>query len=398
MSNKFLKTSNNFFDTVSTHIEFGSGKLNNLYEFLPDAKKALIVTTNGKSVKRNGYLDKLIGNLDKKSMEYVLFDEIEPNPLNTTVDKGADIAKEENCDIIIAIGGGSAMDASKAIALATNNPGKLWDYVQFGTGGKKTPENKALPLIAIPTTAGTGSEADIGAVISNNETKEKTAIFGEDLFPILSIIDPELMVSVPEKYTAFQGFDAISHSLEGYINGIVNMYSDMYALEAIRNIHEYLPKAVNNGNDIEAREKVAFGSYLSGLVMSVGNTSSLHSLEHALSAYHHNLPHGLGLILLSKAYFTFLIKKHVCDDRFTKLAKVMGIEDSEDPMDFITALDQFHKDIKVDKIKMSDYDVSPDEFEKMAHTAFDSMGMLFGVDRYKFTVDDVVKIYEESFE
>lgn len=183
-----------------------------------------------------------------------------------------------------------------------------------------------------------------------------------------------------------------------YINGIVNMYSDMYALEAIRNIHEYLPKAVNNGNDIETREKVAFGSYLSGLVMSVGNTSSLHSLEHALSAYHHNLPHGLGLILLSKAYFTFLIKKHVCDDRFIKLAKVMGIEDSEDPMDFITALDQFHKDIKVDKIKMSDYDVSPDEFEKMAHTAFDSMGMLFGVDRYKFTVDDVVKIYEESFE
>ena len=398
MSNEFLETNNSFFDTVSTHVEFGSGKLNQISEFLPDAKKALIVTTNGKSVKGNGYLDTLIENLNKKGIEYVVFDEIEPNPLNTTIDKGADVAKEEKCDIIIAIGGGSAMDASKAIALVANNPGKLWDYVQFGKGGKKTPQNKALPLVAIPTTAGTGSEADMGAVVSNNETKEKTAIFGQDLFPVLSIIDPELMVSVPEKYTAFQGFDAISHSLEGYINGIVNMYSDMYALEAVRNVHDYLPKAVNNGNDLEAREKVAFGSYLSGLVMSVGNTSSLHSLEHALSAYHHDLPHGLGLILLSKAYFKFLINKHVCDDRFIKLAKVMGIEDAEDPMDFITALDKFHKDIKVDGYKMSDYGVSPDEFEAMAHTAFDSMGILFTVDRYECTVEDVVKIYEESFE
>src|SRR5690606_12719828 len=136
-----------------------------------------------------------IENLNKKGIEYVVFDEIEPNPLNTTIDKGADVAKEEKCDIIIAIGGGSAMDASKAIALVANNPGKLWDYVQFGKGGKKTPQNKALPLVAIPTTAGTGSEADMGAVVSNNETKEKTAIFGQDLFPVLSIIDPELMVS-----------------------------------------------------------------------------------------------------------------------------------------------------------------------------------------------------------
>lgn len=398
MSNDFIETGNEFFNTIPTHIEFGSGKLNKLNEYLPDYKKALIVTTNGKSIKRNGYLSTLEEQLDKKGIEHVLFDKIEPNPLNTTVDEGAELAKNENCDVIISIGGGSAMDASKAIALVANNTGKLWDYVQFGTGGKQEAENKALPLIAIPTTAGTGSETDMGAVISNMETNEKTAIFGQDLFPVLGLIDPELMRTVPPKYTAFQGFDAISHSLEGYINKIVHLASDMYALEAIRNVSYYLPKAVENGDDMEAREKVAFGSYLSGIVMSIGNTSSLHSLEHALSAYHQDLPHGLGLILLSKAYFTFFINKHVCDERFIKMAQVMGKTDADDPMDFIEVLDKFHKDIKADDIKMSDYGVKPDEFEKMAHTALDSMGILFEVDRYELTVEDIVKIYEESYE
>lgn len=230
------------------------------------------------------------------------------------------------------------------------------------------------------------------------ETNEKTAIFGQDLFPVLAVIDPELMKTVPAKYTAFQGFDAISHSLEGYINNIVNIASDMYALEAIRNVAHYLPKAVGNGEDMEARERVAFGSYLSGIVMSIGTTSSLHSLEHALSAYHQDLPHGLGLILLSRAYFSFFIDKHVCDERFIKMAQTMGKTDADKPEDFIEVLDKFHKDIKVDTIKMSDYGVTPDEFEKMAHTALDSMGILFEVDRCELTVDDIVKIYEESYE
>lgn len=398
MTNEFIKTDNSFFNTIPTHIEFGAGKLNDLSEFLPEAKKALIVTTNGKSIKRNGYLNTVEEQLDKKGIEHVLFDKIEPNPLNTTVDEGAELAKAEECDIIVAIGGGSAMDASKAIALMANNPGELWDYIQFGTGGKKQAENKALPLVAIPTTAGTGSETDMGAVISNMKTNEKTAIFGQDLFPVLAVIDPELMKTVPARYTAFQGFDAISHSLEGYINNIVNIASDMYALEAIRNVAHYLPKAVENGEDMEARERVAFGSYLSGIVMSIGNTSSLHSLEHALSAYHQDLPHGLGLILLSRAYFSFFIDKHVCDERFIKMAQVMSKTDADKPEDFIEVLDKFHKDIKVDTIKMSDYGVTPDEFEKMAHTALDSMGILFEVDRCELTVDDIVKIYEESYE
>lgn len=397
MKNKFITTNNAFSNTISTHVEFGNGKLSHISEYLPYAKKALIVTTNGKSIQKNGYIEILEKELKKANIESCLFAEIEPNPLHTTIDKGADLAKHEECDMIIAIGGGSAMDASKGIALMAANDGKLWDYIQFGTGGKQIPKNKALPLVCIPTTAGTGSETDFGAVISNNETNEKTAIFGPELLPILAVIDPELMKTVPAKFTAFQGFDAISHSLEGYINNIPTLATDMYALEAIRNVAYYLPKAVENGNDMEARERVAFGSYLSGILMGITTTSSLHSLEHALSAYHQELPHGLGLILLSKAYFTFFIEKHVCDDRFVKMAQVMGMEDATEPMDFIKVLSQFHKDIKVDDIKMSDYGIKPEEFEDMAKTALDSMGMLFDVDRYPLTVEDIVKIYEDSY-
>jgi alcohol dehydrogenase len=154
----------------------------------------------------------------------------------------------------------------------------------------------------------------------------------EDLFPVLAIVDPELMLTVPPKYTAYQGFDALFHSVEGYVSNGVNLISDMFAITAIKNVGQHLAKAVKDGLDLDAREKVAFGSTLSGLVMSVGRCTSEHSLEHAMSAYHQELPHGAGLIMISKAYFTHLIEKHVCDDRFVQMAKAMGMEDAKEPM------------------------------------------------------------------
>ncbi|MDP4189104.1 MAG: iron-containing alcohol dehydrogenase, partial [Bacteroidota bacterium] len=270
-------------------------------------------------------------------------------------------------------------------------------YIQSGTGKRKAIENKPLSIVAITTTAGTGSETDAGAVITNEETHEKVGIKDPSLFPVLAIVDPELMKSVPPKYTAFQGWDALSHSMEGYINNKVNLMSDMYAITAIENVSRYLARAVNDGNDMEARERVAFGNNLSGVVMCVGTTSSQHSLEHAMSAYHQNLPHGAGLIMLSKAYFTHFINEHVCDERFVRMAKAMGMEDAKEPMDFIAMLTKLQEECGVADLKMSDYGIKPEEFETMALNAKDAMGGLFLCDRTTLTVEDCVDIYTKSY-
>lgn len=173
--------------------------------------------------------------------------------------------------------------------------------------------------------------------------------------------------------------------------------SDMYALEAIRHLTQYLPRAVNNGNDLEARTHVALGNTLSGSVMCLTLLTSEHGLEHALSAYHPNLPHGAGLILISKAYYSYFIRKHGCDERFVCLAQAMGIPYAEKPEDFIIALLRLQEACGVDKLKMSDYGIMPDEFEKLMRNTRDVMGIMFTSDRVQITDDDVISIFADSY-
>lgn len=387
----------NFEMYVPTRTLFGCGSLNRLHEQKLPGKKAMLVISNGNSVKANGYLSRTEEQLRMAGAESAVFDRIEPNPLKSTVMAGGAFARDNACDFIVALGGGSCMDAAKAIAVMATNEGDLWDYINGGTGKGKPVKNKPLPIVAITTTAGTGSETDFGAVITNAQTHEKAGFVDEALFPALAIVDPELMKTVPPQFTAFQGFDALFHSVEGYISKAANPMSDMVGLTAIENVGRYLSRAVNDGSDMEAREKVAFGNYLSGIEMCVGSTSSQHSLEHAMSAYHQELPHGAGLIMLSKAYFSFFIKKHVCDERFVRMAQALGMQEAKQPEDFITALTGLQKACGVADLKMSDYGITPGEFRIMAENAMDVMAFLFACDRYALTIEDCIAIYEEAY-
>lgn len=382
---------------VPTKTLFGAGMLNKLSEQQLPGKKALIVISNGKSTRANGYLDRTEEQLKKAGVDFAVFDKVQANPLRSTVMEGAAAAREHGCAFILALGGGSVMDASKAIAAMAANEGDLWDYIQSGTGGRKALANKPLPLVCITTTAGTGSETDSGAVISNDETHEKPGFVDDALFPVLSVVDPELMLSVPPKFTAYQGFDALFHSTEVYISSMANLMSDMYAITAIENVSRSLAKCVKDGRDIEARTKVAFGNTLSGSAMCVGACTSEHSLEHAMSAWHHKLPHGAGLIMISLAFYQHFIDKHVCNDRFVRMAQAMGMEDASKPQDFITMLAKLQKECGVDGLRMSDYGIRPEEFETLAKNAMDTMGFLFQCDRSQLSVADCVEIYRKSY-
>lgn len=383
---------------IPTKILFGCGLLEQLHEQTLPGKHALLLISNGKSAKAGGYLAKTEEQLTKAGVAYSIFAKIEPNPLKSTVMEGAAFAKANNCDFIVALGGGSVMDAAKAIATMATNPGDLWDYVGGGTGKGLAMSVKPLPLVTITTTAGTGSEVDPWGVITNSETHEKIGYGGsDDLYPVLSIVDPDLMRSVPPKFTAFQGFDALFHSVECYVSNVANLMGDMYALTAIANVAGFLARAVNDGNDMEAREKVAFANTLSGVAMTVSGCTSEHSLEHAMSAYHQELPHGAGLILISRAYFTNLIENHVCDERFINMAQAMGVASPSDPMDFIVALTQLQANCGVADLKMTDFGITEDEFDKMATNAKETMGGLFQCDRRQLSHDDCVSIYAKSF-
>lgn len=348
---------------VPTRTLFGVGMLNWLHEQTLPGKRALVVISNGKSTIDNGYLKRTEEQLKIAGVETVLFNRVEPNPLRSTVMEGARVAKENGCDFLVALGGGSVMDAAKGIAVMATNDGDLWDYMQAGSGGKKEILSKPLPIVAITTTAGTGSETDAVGVITHETRREKMGLVHPSLFPVLAIVDPELTVSVPPFYTACQGFDALFHSIEGYVSNGANPISDMYALTAIEHIARYLPRAVMNGSDLEAREHISFGNTLSGSVMCVGRTTSQHSLEHAMSAYHQDLPHGAGLIMISRAYFSHLIEYHVCDGRFVRLAQAMGKTEATSPEEFIDVLDELQKACGVSNLKMSDYGIQPEEFQ-----------------------------------
>lgn len=392
-----MNTRMNFSFYNPTRILFGAGELNNLHKQTMPGKKALLLISNGKSTKVNGSLDRTIEQLEKAGIEYAIFDKIMENPYKSVVMEGAAFAKENTCDFILALGGGAVLDASVAIAAMATNPGDLWDYVFGGTGKAMPLKNPGLPIVTIATTSGTGSEINCWGVISNPDTNEKIGFGAPELTPVLAIVDPELMRTVPAKYTAYQGFDALFHNTEVMISNGVNILSEAIALSAIENITKYLPRAVRDGNDMEARERVAYGSTMAGITMQLTSTTAEHSMEHSMSAYHHNLPHGAGLIMISKAFYEFFIERHACDEQFIKMAKAMGIENADKPEDFITALVKLQEDCGVADLKMSDYGFKKEESMTLARGARSMQGGLFLANPCEMTDEDCAGIFDKSY-
>lgn len=380
-----------------TRILFGTGKLNDLHKQTMPGKKAMLLISNGKSAHINGSLDRTVEQLRIAGVEYVIFDRIMENPYKSVVMEGASFARESGCDFILALGGGAVLDASAAIAAMATNPGDLWDYVCGGTGKGQPLKHPGLPIVTIATTSGTGSEINCWGVISNPETDEKIGFGDESLVPVLAVVDPELMRTVPAGYTALQGFDALFHNTEVMISNGVNLLSETLALSAIEHIARYLPLAVRDGDNIEAREHVAYGSTIAGITMQLTSTTAEHAMEHSMSAYHHHLPHGAGLIIISKAFYEFFIERHACDEQFVKMARAMGIADARKPEDFITALQGLKEACGVAGLRMSDYGFSPEESMTLAKGARSMQGGLFLANPCEMTDEECAAIFDKSY-
>ncbi len=381
-----------------TRVIFGPGCFKTLHEYPMPGKKALICLDKDPFAKELGYVDTLLDELTQADCEYVIYDGIQANPLLSQVNKGLEILKEQKCDFLVALGGGGPCDTAKAIALMATNPGSLWDYIQGGTGGCKVAQFPALPIIAIPTTASSGSEVAAGTVINNDVTGEKNSFKNVSMYPTYCFTDPELHLSVPPRLTAYMAYDAMSHCMEGYIMRKSTLFTDMYTIAAVENGYHYLPRAVENGKDLEAREHVAFIAVMTGWCMNTASTSTLQVLAQALNEFDHTMAHGWTVTVLSHAYHAHQIAIHSCDERYVQLARALGRPNATKPEEFLEAHAEFLKAIHCDDLKMSDYGVKPEHFPRFVASARASVGAYFTTqDRIPLSNEDCIKIFTESY-
>ena len=273
-----------------TRLVFGTGSLSRLGEMAGQYGKRALLVTGGGSVKRSGTFDRAVKSLSDAGISVFECEGVEPNPRITSVNRGATTARKNDCDLIIALGGGSVMDAAKVMAAAVFYDGDPWDMIFHGQPEPYIP-TKALPLITVPTLAATGSEMNCGAVISNEETKEKSFVQADCLYPKVALLDPELTLSVPKDQTAYGVCDLITHITESYFNGDGDTpIHDRFAEGAILTAMEYGPKAIADGNDLNARAQLQWAATvaLNGWIQSGSGSVGypVHMIEHTVSAYH----------------------------------------------------------------------------------------------------------------
>jgi alcohol dehydrogenase YqhD (iron-dependent ADH family) len=310
-----------------TRLVFGAGSLVRLGELAGAIGKRALLVTGGGSVKRNGTFDRAFKSLTAAGVSVYECEGVEPNPRISTVKRGAMTARDNGCDLVIALGGGSVMDAAKVMAASVLYDGDPWDMIYHGQPEPYVP-TRALPLITVPTLAATGSEMNCGAVISNQETKEKSFVQADCLYPRVAILDPELTVSVPKDQTAYGVCDLITHITESYFNGSGDTpIQDRFAEGAILTAMEYGPKAIANGDDLNARTQVQWAATvaLNGWINSGSGSAGypVHMIEHTVSAYH-DITHAAGLAIINPPWMRFAAQTNPA--RFMQFAeRIFGL-------------------------------------------------------------------------
>jgi alcohol dehydrogenase len=273
---------------IPTQIEFGVNAIEKIPSLIEKYKCGNVMIVTDQGVSNAGILEKVTDILDAGNISYNVFDKVTPDPSTKIIEEIFSIATEKKSDILIAIGGGSPMDASKGVSLLSANDGRLQDYA-----GVNKVVNKGIPLIAIPTTTGTGSEVTIFAVLSDLETNTKFTVTSKLIAPDIAVLDPNLTLTLPPKITAATGLDALTHAIEAYTSLISEPISDALALKSISLIYKYLPIAVNNGSDLEARTQMLQAELLAGMAFNNAFLGLSHAIASPLGALYH-VPHGVA--------------------------------------------------------------------------------------------------------
>ncbi len=377
-------------------LHFGCGVMDDIQKAELPGRKLMLVT-GGKTIRSNGTVDRLLEMVRKKTDILLVYDKIDPNPSLESVMKGAETARKNNIDCVIGLGGGSSLDTAKGIAAMAVNDGTLWDYTASGSGAGKSLARKPLPLIAIPTTAGTGSEMNKTTVITNYDKKEKIGVRTD--FANQAYVDPELTLSIPPIHTAEQGFDAFCHCFEAFLSVKANPMSDILAAEGIRQIFRWLPEAVKNGADIEARYYVSLGSALGGMLLYLSSATAAHTLEHMISGLNPAISHGGGLAMIFDAFHSKMAEN--TPHRYAQAADILGIgcgskSDEAKAEALVDNLRSWKSDLGLGDLKLGRYGFTSDQVDEMVKMTHWVGGGPLTRDRYRLTDEDLAEILNNS--
>jgi alcohol dehydrogenase class IV len=285
-----------------TEVKFGRGRVVEAGEVVARFGRRCLIATVPLVPAIESVFEKVKNSLVNCNVEIAHFDKVVPNPTTDIVTEGAQVARTFGADVVLGLGGGSSMDSAKAIAVEATHEGTSWDYLYFRD---IQPTEKTLPVITITTTSGTGSHVTQVAVVTNPEEKNKSAIYNPIVYPKASIVDPELMLTVPEHITASTGFDVFAHAFESFINPNGSAYTDLMALEAVRLVAQNLPAVVTNGHDMEARTRMAWADTLAGLCIANSGVTLPHGIGMAISGIYPHVMHGEALAVVYPAIMRF---------------------------------------------------------------------------------------------
>lgn len=386
----------NFDFFVGTQIVFGKNSSHRVGEELASRKLRKVMIVTDKGIINAGLLTHIKESLSNQGIEFIVYDGVPPNPPSATVVKGVKVFSENDCDSLIGVGGGSSMDTCKAISMMTTNEGDINDFDSFI--GTRAFEKPGYPVITIPTTAGTGSETTMAAVITNEKTHWKSSTTSPYMSPTVALVDPVITLGLPPHITAATGVDALTHAIESYtalgaLNG-GSPLTDALALKAIHLISGNLRQAYSRGENYQARENMMAGSMIAGMAFLNVGLGSTHALAHPLGGYY-DIPHGVANAILLPYVMKFNLS--ACPGRFANIAKAMG-----ENVEGLSTLEAADKAVKaVEKLvedtnipSLSSYNIKDEDWERMAEDAFKDNNSK--TNPRKSSVEDLLNIYKKA--
>jgi len=301
---------------MPTRVESGNRISEKTGEMIKELGAARVLIVTDKGVRAAKLLEGIEKSLEHVDLDYEIYDQVEPNPSAETIHRGLEYLKQHKSEAVLAIGGGSSIDTAKGIATMATNAGHILDYE--GVGRIK---NTPIPIIVIPTTAGTGSETTNSTVVTNKETSFKLGVLSSKLFPNLAILDPSLTVRLPQEITAATGMDALTHAIESYTSKAASPVSQAFAMQAIKMIGKNLTKTYFVGTDIESREQMLVASMLAGVAFSQSRLGNVHAISHTFGGVF-NIPHGIANAVLLPFVMKFNLR--ACTDQYKDIAIALG--------------------------------------------------------------------------
>lgn len=374
---------------VSSDVTFGKNAAKELPRILKEFKAKNVMVVYDAGVKMAGIAEKVLAEVEKADVKVTVFDGVIPNPTNEVVEEAAEIAQRENIDVFVAVGGGSSIDLTKAVNILMTNPGPIGQY-----GGIGLVKEPVLPLIAIPTTAGTSSEITNVVALTDTKAVCKYVIIDNKIVADKVIADPEFTKTMSAGVTAATGMDAITHAVESYISNMSTALTEYHSIKALQIFHEYLPKAVANGSDMEAREKMMLGCLIAGFGFSNANLGLVHGIAHTLSAHFH-LAHGVA----NATVLPYVMEYNAdsCPEKMVNLAKAIDLPVSGDlAKDKYLLSEELLKMTKTVGIKtLSELGVEEKDFEMIAEDVLKEPVLGFNP-KQGVTKEDVISILKKA--